>query len=233
MGAPVAAVVGSLLTGPLMPIALGVGALIGYFGSRKKQNQRHVLEMQELSGIQKVLTAYNLGGADYNSAFSALEQMRQEYAQQFVKMGGKSHIGQQVNSHIDIAESQLAQQEAARQAKAMAAAAEQQRRAGMVFGPAQFRMGGFVGPLGVPLRFAMGGEVPAILHSGEFVMRPEAVRQQGVAKLEAMNDGRSGGGDMNIHITAWDGPSVDRWLNNGGVAKIQRAFAVARAEGRF
>lgn len=45
--------------------------------------------------------------------------------------------------------------------------------------------------------------------------------------------GRYGGsgGDTHIHIHAWDGPSVDRWLDSGGAQKIDRATANYRARG--
>ena len=64
--------------------------------------------------------------------------------------------------------------------------AERARRAQINFGPAQFHSGGFVDPslAGVPsgwngMRFHAGGEVPAILQGGEYVMKTSTVRRVG------------------------------------------------------
>jgi hypothetical protein len=63
-------------------------------------------------------------------------------------------------------------------------------------------MGGFITPYGVQ-SFANGGEVLARLHAGEFVMRPEAVRQIGVGTLARMNrTGSAGAGEIHVHIHA-------------------------------
>ena len=70
-------------------------------------------------------------------------------------------------------------------------------------------------------------------------MRPEAVRQQGVAKLNAMNEGRGGPGSaqtnvtVNMNIRAWDGRSVRHWLLNGGSDLIASTIKTRRAEGQW
>ncbi len=51
----------------------------------------------------------------------------------------------------------------------------------------QYHNGGYVWP-----RFHRGGEVPAILQSGEFVMSRSAVNRIGAGRLSAMNSGRGG-----------------------------------------
>jgi hypothetical protein len=218
------AVLGTAIGGLFGPIGIGigaaVGALIGVLGNGKRASQRHDLQMQMFQQLGLVEDQFKFGGADYGSTRSSLEQMRQDYAKQFSTLKGKE--AEFVDPHInfEIQKIDLIQ-------------AERQRRAALMFGPAQFRTGGFVGPLGVPLLFASGGEVPAILHAGEFVMRPEAVRQQGVGKLQRMNDGGGGGDTFHVQISAVDARGFDEYMRRGGLAIIRRNIALARTEGRW
>lgn len=203
-------------------IGAGIGLLIGSFGNSKRARQRHELHEDLWRQIAQIEDQYKFFGIDYGSARGTLEQMRQEYIEQFAKLKGKRDF---VDPFIDRAVERMNIIEA-----------ERQRRAAMVFGPAQFERGGLVGPLWLPLHFAGGGEVPAILHRGEFVMRESAVQRHGRAKLEAMNQGGAGGGPtiiVNNNVSAWDGRSVSQYYNNGGLRTLQRAILLAIQEGRW
>ncbi len=88
---------------------------------------------------------------------------------------------------------------------------------------------------GSAMRFAGGGAVPAILHEGEYVMRPEAVSRIGAGNLHHMNYG-GGAGDTyitNVNLRAWDGKSVEEWLSSGGMDKIVYAHRRGVREGRY
>ena len=203
----------------LLPFA-GIGALIGVFGNSKRARQRHELHLQMFQQLRQIEDQYKFFGIDYNSARGQLEQMREEYVQAFAKLKGKRDF---VDPHVDDAITIINRTEM-----------ERQRRAALQFGPPQFHAGGFVGPLRVPLHFARGGEVPAILHQGEFVMRPEAVRQQGRAKLERMNEGRDGGGSVvnNYNISMIDTRGFEDFLKRKGWSSIQHVAELMRREGR-
>ena len=78
---------------------------------------------------------------------------------------------------------------------------------------AKFHDGGLVGG---------AGEVPALLQSGEFVMRREAVQQTGVENLAAINEGNNA---ANVNVVNFiDTDALDNYLNSH---KGQRAIVNA------
>jgi hypothetical protein len=222
------------------PIGAGVGALVGVLMSLgpKHQQDRHTFEMAELDTIHTLLTQYQLGGVSYNQTLTALEQLKTQGEQQFTTWGAANHIADQVDSHINIAESQLQQQESDKQAKAAATAAEQARRAGVMFGAAQFGGGGVVDSSArrpwlwadAP-RFDMGGAVPAILHEGEGVINRSGMQRVGVQGLNRINSG-AGGGDTHYNISLIDARGFEDYLKRSGWESIQRVARLMRSEGR-
>src|SRR5690242_368516 len=227
------------LLGVLGAATLGIGALIGgiiglfggLFGNSKRQRAVEQLGQQVKDQITQVENAYNTHQEDAGSAISQLEQLRQTAHAQMHKLGGDTRT--RVEQPVDAAESYINQTEA-----------ERLRRAAIQFGPAQFRHGGFVGAglagaypaaFGAgALHYATGGAVPAILHSGEFVLKPEAVQRVGVGTLNAVNSGSAWGGEMHFHAPLVQAERVDEaWLRNGGAVKIAQAINRAVREGRI
>jgi gas vesicle protein/Rps23 Pro-64 3,4-dihydroxylase Tpa1-like proline 4-hydroxylase len=227
------------ILGALGAATLGIGALIGgiiglfagLFGGGKRQRAVEQLGKQVKDQIQKIEDAYNTHQIDASGAISQLEQLRTTAHQQMHKLGGDTHT--RVEQPVDAAEKYINDTEA-----------ERTRRLAVAFGPAQFHEGGFVGGhLARPfpgffgaraLHYASGGEVPAVLHAGEYVLRPEAVRRIGTGALDAMNHG--GGpwsGVLQVHVHALDSKSVDYWLRNGGDRAIAAGLRRAMNEGRI
>ena len=217
----------------LGPIGAVVGLLAGLFLHGSTRKARLKIEADIKAQAQKIEDSYNAHQLDYDPAVSQLEQLRQQgvdaLRQAGVKDISRSRVGH-VDHWIDKAETEM-----------KATEADRARRLAVAFGPAQFRVGGFVSPnlaQGYPalfgasaMHFAGGGAVPAILHAGEFVMRPEAVRQIGRGNLEAMNAG-GGGGGVHIHLHALDGRTTAMWLRTGGDVEIAKALERTRNEGR-
>jgi hypothetical protein len=227
------ATVGSFLG----PIGAGIGLIAGLVSlftgrGKRKIHQTQVLqdEQHQLDLLQR---AYDLHQIDYNSAIGQAEQLRQSYTQQQEQIQKGGSAGR-VDPWINALESHIYQEEQQRQ-NALAASAH--------YGPPQFRFGGYVDaslaralPNFRPaMHFAMGGAVPAMLHAGEFVMRPEAVQRLGRARLEAQNAGSGGGTHVHLTINALDGKSVEELFEPGGDAfrGIARNIQRAVAEGRF
>ena len=245
------AALGSLLLGPLgigiIAATALIGLLFGVFGRKKKQKQRDEIERQAFRAIEQVETSYKLHQTDYNSAIVQLEQIRQQTDQQMAQLKWPNRM----HPHINAAIKRIGDLES-----------ERQRRMQIQGGGPMFAQGGFVGspsyaggsggqgfgPLGIPLglqssrvagwqrapRFDDGGAVQAIVHRGEFVVRKQAVRRAGRAAMERLNaTGEMAGGGINITIVAWDGPSVDTYLRNGGAEKIVKEIRRAQREGAF
>ncbi len=228
-----------LAAGPLGWIAVGIGTLLGFLGGFLQHSTKKARLAIEADIKQKSATiedAYNLFQMDWMSSRDALEQLRQAgvdaLKQAGVKDISRSRVGH-VDQWIDKAEKEIDLTQA-----------ERNRRAALTFGPAQFRMGGFVGPglggpapawfAGTAMHFASGGAVPAMLHEGEYVMRPEAVARWGRGRFDRMNSG-GGGGDTHLHvqINAVDAPSFESFLNRGGGVKILKFFSRAQREGMW
>lgn len=57
----------------------------------------------------------------------------------------------------------------------------------------------------------------AMIHRGETVTPAAKV-------ASPYGGGAGGGGDTHVHVSAWDGASVQRWLNTGGAMQIARAI---------
>jgi len=237
LGAGLGALFGGMMVfaGPIGALLGLIGGIFGIFGGGKKRKQRRQLEDDLTRAVKQIQDAYDYHQVDYSSAMDQLEQLRQQYAAAQQKVGGD--VNQRVNRHVNDTESHIRTIEA-----------ERQRRGALVFGPAQFRHGGYVGAglaagpggmaafrasAGGPLmHFAGGGEVPAVLHAGEFVMRPEAVRSLGVGNLQRMNaGGGGGGGQINLTIQTLDAHSFGEWLRKGGMKTLVNEIRRAQDEG--
>jgi hypothetical protein len=179
-----------------------VGFFSGLFGHSTKK-ARLAIEKQIKDQSQKIEDAYNSFQMDFPTSHDQLEALRTQgvdaLRQAGVKDISRSRVGH-VDHWIDKAEKEIGLTQA-----------ERDRRTAITFGPAQFRVGGLVGPSAggpVPawfaasaMHFAGGGAVPAFLHEGEYVMRPEAVRQWGRGKLDSMNSGGAGGNTVvEVHM---------------------------------
>jgi hypothetical protein len=226
-----------LAAGPLGWIAVGIGSLLGFLGGffqHSTKKARLEIEANIKRQAATIEDAYNLYQIDWTSSRGQLEQLRQQGVDALKQAGVKdidrSRVGH-VDQWIDKAEKEidLTQQ-------------ERLRRGALVFGPPEFRVGGFVGAAaggaipswfaGTAMHFAGGGAVPAILHEGEYVMRPEAVSRIGRLNLDWMNSG-GGGGDVHIHINAIDKDSFREWLGRGGATEIVRSLRQGTSEGKW
>ncbi|SRR6266851_5295032 len=232
-GAAGGALLGFSIGGPLGALIGGIAGLIGglLHGSTKKA--RLAIEEDIKRKAATIEDSYNLFQSDWTSSRDALEQLRQAgvdaLKQAGVKDISRSRVGH-VDQWIDKAEKEIDLTQA-----------ERNRRAALTFGPAQFRVGGFVGPnLGAPapawfagtaMHFASGGAVPAMLHEGEYVMRPEAVARWGRGRLDHMNSG-GGGGDTFV-INAVDAKSFLEMLRSHGAKTIAGELRRAQREGAF
>ena len=212
---------GGALTGFAIggPIGAVIGGIIGFIGgiiSHSTKKARLQIEANIKAQAQAIEDGYNLFQIDWSSSRSQLETLRQQGVDALKQAGVKdidrSRVGH-VDHWIDKAENEID-----------ATQAERNARSAVSFGPPQFRAGGFVGS-GIggvapewfaagAMHFAGGGAVPAILHEGEFVLRPEAVARYGVGTLNRMNSGAGGGNVTNYYITmsALDGKSVAQLL---------------------
>jgi len=235
-GAAGGALTGFAIGGPIGALIGGIAGFISGLFSHSTKKARLAIEADVKAQSQKIEDAYDLYQTDWSSARDALEQVRAQGVDALRKAGVKdikrSRVGH-VDQWVDKAEKEID-----------AVQKERLIRGGLVFGPAQFRFGGFVGgelagpaPAGFAgaMHFAMGGAVPAIVHAGEFVMREEAVRHIGRSNLERANAGGEWGGDPGIHfhIDAIDKESFRTWLSKGGAAEIMRAIRAGHKEGAW
>lgn len=233
LGGPFGAGIGAFVG----TIAGAISGLVGAIFGHSTKKARLAIEANIKAQAQAIEDGYNLFQIDWSSSRSQLEALRQQGVDALKQAGVKdidrSRVGH-VDHWIDKAEKEID-----------ATQAERNARSALTFGPAQFRVGGFVGSGGggaVPswfaasaMHFAGGGAVPAFLHPGEYVMRPEAVSAIGRGNLERMNAGGGAGGDTHLHfeINAIDAKSFDSYLANGGMKSIAKAWHRARMEGGF
>ncbi len=241
VGGALGGAAGGALTGFAIggPIGAIIGGIIGLFAGLFQPSTRKArlaIEADIKSQAQLVEDSYNLHQTDYNSAIGQLEQLRQQGVDALKQAGVKdidrSRVGH-VDHWVDLAEQDIQRSEQQRQSL-LAASAN--------YGPAQFRRGGYVnaglggafGPLGVPVwapRFDSGGAVPAILHSGEYVLRSEAVDRLGRANLDSLNAGGTGPGDIIVQGPLVSFTGGEDWLRNGGAQKVIAALRRLRREG--
>ena len=236
-GAAGGALTGFAIGGPIGAIIGGIAGFIAGIWGHSTKKARLEIEANIKNQAKAIEDAYNLFQMDWPTSRSQLEQLRLQgvdaLKQAGVKDISRSRVGH-VDHWIDQAEKEIDLTQA-----------ERNRRNAMVFGPPQFRVGGFVGPglggpmpdwfAGTAMHFADGGAVPAILHQGEFVMRPEAVSRIGVGNLASMNSGGGAGGEVHNHfyINAIDTTGFEEFLDRGGMVKIMRQARRGQIEGKW
>ncbi len=211
-----------------------VGLIGGLFGQHKGDKARIEVMEPLMAQIKVIKDSYDVFQTDYNTGVSELEVLRASSIANLQKIGGRQVSGTTAgtNRMVDDAEKYLKTTEA-----------ERQRRAQISFGPAQFHSGGFVDPslAGVPagwngVTMHSGGEVPAILQAGEFVMKQSTVRRVGRDSLDRMNaGGGAGGGDVHLHfdVKAIDAQSFSEFLGSGGMNEIISHWRRGEIEGRL
>jgi hypothetical protein len=232
-GAAGGALTGFAIAGPIGAL---IGGIVGFFAgfiSHSTKKARLQIEANIKAQAKAIEDGYNLFQIDWTGSRSQLEALRQQgvdaLKQAGVKDISRSRVGH-VDQWIDKAEKEID-----------ATQAERNRRGAIAFGPAQFRVGGFVGAgvggaipswfAGTAMHFAGGGAVPAILHEGEYVMRPEAVSSIGRGNLDRMNSGGGAGEHTHVHVHTMDSQSFSEWLRGGGLKEILRETRRAQNEG--
>jgi hypothetical protein len=235
-GAAGGALTGFAIAGPIGALIGGIAGFIAGIWGKSTRKARLAIEADIKSKAATIEDAYNLFQMDWPTSRDQLEQLRQAgvdaLKQAGVKDINRSRVGH-VDQWIDKAEKEID-----------ATQAERNRRTALAFGPAEFRVGGFVGAgsggaipswfAGTAMHFGSGGAVPAILHAGEFVMRPEAVSRIGRGNLDSMNSGGGGGVvNNNFYINAVDAKSFEQLLSSGGDVKIVRALRRGDSQGRW
>ncbi len=236
-GAAGGALIGTVIPGIGTLLGAGIGALVGLiaglFGQHKGDKARIGIMEPLIAQIKIVRDSYDVFQTDYNTGISELEKLRSDALAGLRQIGGRQVSGntRSTNKLVDDAESYLKTTQA-----------ERARRGQIAFGAPQFHEGGFVHPSlasAMPsyfrsnaLAFATGGEVPAILHSGEFVMNQSAVRRVGRDSLDRMNAG-GGGGDVHHHwnVTAMDAKSFESWLKDGAGVSVLKFLRYADSVG--
>ncbi len=215
------------------PIGLILSFLFG--GEHKGDKARREIMEPLIAQIKVVRDSYDVFQTDYNTGIGELEKLRSDAITGLRKIGGRQVSGNTAgtNKLVDTAEAYLKTTEA-----------ERARRGQIAFGPPQFREGGFVHPSlasGMPsyfrsnaLAFATGGEVPAILHSGEFVMNQSAVSRVGRDSLDRMNAGGGAGNHFTFNINAIDAKSFEEFLRqHRTMDSFARMFRRGALEGHW
>ena len=101
-----------------------------------------------------------------------------------------------------------------------------------IIGNTKFHSGGLVG------NYAFGGEVPALLQPGEFVMNRRAVSNIGESNLGNMNLGRSGfsGGDTTINISLnidTEQPIDEAFIRSKLIPSLKKELKESSLRGEF
>lgn len=246
IGGSLAAGVASTLLGVGLTSALGLatfgigalaGFLFGFFGGPNYGKQRDKFLRNEFQpAVDQVVKAYEFHQLDYIGAISQLQSLEEQGVQRLKQLKGDGHRAR------DIVRAAIQ--------KIDGIEAERQRRLALAFNPPQFHQGGAVtqqhaamsnliafpgrasgGLRGIP-NFHSGGDVLARLQLGEGVLSLRGMRAVGgPAGLDALNRGGAPGMTLNITIQAFDGPSVEAWLANGGAEKLMRGFQRAAMRG--
>jgi hypothetical protein len=223
-GAAGGAMTGFAFGGPIGAVIGGAIGLIssifaGLFGQHKGDKARIQVMEPLIAQIKVIKDSFDVFQTDYNTGIGQLEQLRASSIASLKQIGGRQVSGNTAgtNKLVDEAEAYLKTTEA-----------ERMRRSQINFGPAQFHSGGFVDSslAGVPagwrgITMHSGGDVPAILQSGEYVMRRSTVNRVGRGNLDRMNAG-GGGGDVHLHVAAMDAKSFESLLKDGaGVSLLK------------
>ena len=216
------ALTGFAVGGPIGAIVGGIiGGIAGLFGGNKKKESDARIEEQGFATIKQLLEEYSRQRIDYASTFEGYQQVHQQMQGAFQRPQSKRHEQYWFDQYIK---------------QLQGIEDERNRRRDFLSGFAvpEFESGGFVDATAYSrarlgnarlgnarLGFAAGGEVPAILHSGEYVMSRPAVERWGADLLARMNSseprGQASGGDgYEMHIwapsKAWAAKVVEEGL---------------------
>jgi gas vesicle protein len=222
------------------PIGAAIGAVVGalasiikgLFGPHTGDTARIQVMEPLLASIKTITDSYDVFQTDYNTGVSELEALRTNALAALKKIGGKQVSGNSAatNQRVDAAEQHLKDTEA-----------ERQRRSQIDFGAPQFHEGGFVhsGLSGFApssfragaLTFHSGGDVPAVLQSGEFVFQRSAVNRLGLSNLQRMNSGAGGGDTVHLSVNTIDAKSFEKFLDGGGMKSIFKSWQRASRSG--
>lgn len=192
------------------PIGAGIGAVVGaiaglfagIFGGNKKKHQAQDLDNQKFF---PALTALEQGYENYQVSYADEQKQMQDLENQAQQaLGQYGSQGKGVYNNEFLPQAQAVQRQIDTWEK------ERERRSKITFAPPEFHD---------------GGEVPAILLSGETVMNRRATARHR-STLAAMNAGASGGsGEVHIHLHALDGADLYDYLTRrGGMKQLRRAL---------
>lgn len=230
-GAASGAGIGFLAGGPIGAAIGGIiGGLVGLFsglfggGPSKHSLADKYINSTVLPAIQSEVTNYEGFRTDFATAINDLEQLKQQSYDNMRQQFGKDATNDEWNKYIVPAIGNA-------EARINTDEAERQRRGTLVFGAPQFAEGGTF-----TSGYGPGGSGVAILHNFEKVMTARANAMYGpeLAAMEASAKAgirMSTGGGASFTIVAWDGPSVEKWLRNGGAAMISTAQTRRKLEG--
>jgi hypothetical protein len=224
-GSPVLRGLGSIAGGALTGFSVGgpVGAVIGgivggiasLFGKDKKKEHDADIANQGFAQLRQILDDYYHFRRDFASSVDAANRIWSEMAAAWVRP--QSSPSQRPYFDEIIRAIQNTEDERNR------------RRQMLSEMPIpEFERGGFVSGIGARGSGFGRGEVPAILHAGEFVVNRRAVDRWGVSVLEGLNEGRGtgSGGGMSISID----PDGAAWLEQNSAA-LEKGIAVILRRG--
>ncbi len=226
-GAGTGALTGFLVGGPIGAIVGGLIGLLGgifggiFGGGKRKKQANSLVDSTILPDIKKIVDSYENFQLDFAGANKQLDDLDTQAKAELSKLKGegKSVFDKRVQPAIDDAKKEIKHFED-----------ERQRRSSLVFGPPQFHDGGLFSSA-LSTFITRPGEGLAVLKEGEFVVEPQATSRN-LATLEAINSGRTVGGDMHFHAPLINAQRIDEsWLRNGGIYQIADAIRRARYEG--
>jgi hypothetical protein len=197
---------------PVLGTAIGaaIGGLIGIFssifgGNARKKQARNLMNQTYLPDVAKIFDAYEGYQEQFSQAMTDITSVEQQ-AQKDIGRYSKGIYNNEFYPQAEKVRAEIQEIEKHRQ-----------QRNAVSFAPAEFHD---------------GGEVPAILQAGEFVVN-RAATQRHRGLLHSINGGgASGGGDTHNYIYAIDSKSFEEFLmRRGGLDTVINGMSW-RARGR-
>ncbi|MBZ5597457.1 MAG: hypothetical protein LAN83_03970 [Acidobacteriia bacterium] len=205
---------GALAGTAILPgIGTVIGAIIGgiagifggVFGRRAREKQAWDLVLGKYyPAMHQTLLAYENYQEDAATAYQQLDDLEK---QAWAEMNQIGHSGRLIYWQTIPARATKIHKQIEGIDK------DRTSRGAQIFGAPEFQTGGL---------FTLGGSARkglAILEDGEYVINPQATRQNR-AQLEAINHGRPSG-EFHIHIHAIDALSFRAWMRKGGAKEIK------------